>query len=297
LAAATQSVAAANDFLATAETTVERFGDRDAYVEALVDSAETATANAAEAAVASEEAAAAAAGAPPAEESARVVVFNPSAGAVITEGGELVVESTFTATGGMAIEVPSDGEAYADAAADANQAAAEVDEKDGELQDALVAVQVATLATIGDDSPEAQAELEAAQEIAAEARGAVEEAQVAADDAVAARQAEAATVEVSADGTQQYINDAEGNTATAVTSDTGVVITMAAATLASALDNLDDGELQPVLASDGSELIATRSADGVIELFQADGSAAADDDGEPYEAGDLTAMVLIFALG
>ena len=132
--------------------------------------------------------------------------------------------------------------------------------------------------------------------MAAEAQEAVEEAQVAADDAVAARQAEAATVEVSADGTQQSIRDTKGNSATAVTSDTGVVITMAAATLASALDNLADGELQPVLASDGSELIATRSADGVIELFQADGSAAVDEDGEPYTADALTAMVLIFAL-
>ena len=176
------------------------------------------------------------------------------------------------------------------------QAAAEVIEKGADLQDALVAVQVATLATIGDDSPEAQAELEEAQEMAAEAQEAVEEAQVAADDAVAARQAEAATVEVSADGTQQSIRDTKGNSATAVTSDTGVVITMAAATLASALDNLADGELQPVLASDGSELIATRSADGVIELFQADGSAAVDEDGEPYTADALTAMVLIFAL-
>jgi hypothetical protein len=72
---------------------------------------------------------------------------------------------------------------------------------------------------------------------------------------------------------------------------------MAAATLAAALDNLTDGELQPVLASDGSELIATRSADGVIGLFQADGSAAVDEDGEPYTAEALTAMVLVFAQG
>jgi len=296
LAAATESLAAANNFLEAAETAVENFGDRDAYVEALRESADSAVTSAEEATAASDSATAAAVDASPADEAARVVVFNPTAGAVITEGGALVVESSFTATGGMEIEVPSNGEAYAAAAAEADEAAAEVGEKDDELQDALVAVQVATLATIGDDSPEAQDALEAAQELVSEAQGAVEEAQVAADEAVAARQAEAATVEVSADGTKQSIRDTEGNSATAVTSSTGVVITMAAATLASALDNLTDGELQPVLASDGSELIATRSADGSIELFQADGSAAVDADGEPYTAEALTAMVLIFAL-
>ena len=297
LAAATQSVAAANDFLAAAETTGERFGDRDAYVEALVDSAETATANAAEAAVASEEAAAAAAGAPPAEESARVVVFNPSAGAVITEGGAVVVESIFTTTGGMAIEVPSDGEAYADAAADADQAAAEAAEKAAELQQAMVASQVASMAAIGDDSPDVAANLEAAQAVVTEAQEAVTEAQEAVAEAEAARQAEAATVVLSADGNQQYINDAEGNTATAITSDTGVVITMDSATLLTALDNLEEGDLQPVMAADGSELVAARSASsGAVELFHGDGASAANDDGEPYEADDLTAMVLIFAL-
>ena len=209
----------------------------------------------------------------------------------------MVVESSFTATGGMEIEVPANGEAYTAAAAEADQAVDEANERGAELQEALVAVQVATLAAIGDDSPEAQVELEAAQEMATDAREAVDEAQVAVDDAVAARQAEASTVEVSADGTQQSIRDAEGNSATAITSDTGVVITMASATLTSALDNLSDGELQPVLASDGSELIATRSADGAIELFQTDGSAAVDEDGEPYTADALTSMVLIFVLG
>merc|ERR1712034_27000 len=42
LAAATESLAAANDFLAAAETAVENFGDRDAYVEALMESADNA---------------------------------------------------------------------------------------------------------------------------------------------------------------------------------------------------------------------------------------------------------------
>jgi hypothetical protein len=297
LAAATQSLAAANDFLAAAETTVERFGDRDAYVEALVESAGSATATAAEAVTANEEAAAAAADAPPAEDSARVVVFNPAAGAVITEGGEVVVESTFTDTGGMKIEVPSDGEAYAEAAAEADQAVAEADDKAAELQQAQVAAQVAAMAAVGDDNSDTQADLEAAQAEVAAAQEAVTEALEAVADANAARQAEAATVVVSADGTQQSIRDAEGNTASAVTSDTGVVITMDQTTLVTALDNLGEGDLQPVLAADGSELVAARSASsGAVELFHGDGSSAANDDGEPYEADDLTAMVLIFAL-
>jgi hypothetical protein len=262
-----------------------------------VETADAAAATAEEAVAASDSATAAAVDAAPSEESARVVVFNPSAGAVITEGGQMVVESTFTETGGMQIEVPSNGEAYTEAAAEADQAVAEADDVADELQEALVAVQMATFAAIGDESPEAQTDLEEAQEAAADAQEAVDEAQVVVDEAVAARQAQAATVVVSADGTKQSIRDTEGNSATAVTSDSGVVITMASATLGAALDNLSEGELQPVLASDGSELIATRSADGDIGLFQTDGSAAVDEDSEPYTADALTAMVLIFAQG
>ena len=117
---------------------------------------------------------------------------------------------------------------------DADQAAAEAAEKAAELQQAMVASQVAAMAAIGDDSPDVEADLEAAQAVVAEAQEAVTEAQEAVAEAEAARQAEAATVVLSADGNQQYINDAEGNTATAITSDTGVVITMDSATLSTA---------------------------------------------------------------
>ena len=64
LAAADQSLAAANEFLAAATATVEQFSDRDAYTDGLVERAAAATTAAAEAAAASEEADAAAADAP-----------------------------------------------------------------------------------------------------------------------------------------------------------------------------------------------------------------------------------------
>ena len=55
--------------------------------------------------------------------------------------------------------------------------------------------------------------------------------------------------------------------------------------------------MQPVLASDGSELVASRTADAdPVGLFHTDGSPAVDEDGEPYTADDLTSLVLIFAL-
>ena len=263
----------------------------------LVEQADAATTAAAAAAAASEEADAAAADAPPAEESARVVVFNPAAGAVITEGGDLLVESTFTDTGGMQIEVPTSGENYAEAAAEADEAATEAEEKATELQQALMASQVAAMAAIGSDDDDSQAALEAAEAEVASAQAAVADAQAAVADAEAARQAHAATVTVSADGTQQSVKDAAGNTATAVTSDSGVVITMDSAPLMAALDNLEEGDVQPVLASDGSELVASRTADAdTVGLFHTDGSPAADEDGVPYTTDDLTSMVLIFAL-
>jgi len=143
----------------------------------------------------------------------------------------------------------------------------------------------------------AQAELEEAQEMAAEAQKAVEEAQAAADEAVAARQAEAATVTVSADGTQQSIRDANGNTATAITSDTGVLITMGPASMGQALSNLTVGDVQPALAVDGVELAAGIDADGDLVFRMPDGTEAANADGEAYTADDLTAIRLIFSIG
>merc|ERR1711969_61422 len=118
-----------------------------------------------------------------------------------------------------------------------------------------MASQVAAMAAIGSDD-DSEAALEAAQAEVASAQEAMADAQAAVADAEAARQAHAATVTVSADGTQQSVKDAAGNAATAVTSDTGVVITMDAAPLMAALDNLEEGDVQPVLASDGSELVA-----------------------------------------
>ena len=43
-------------------------------------------------------------------------------------------------------------------------------------------------------------------------------------------------------------------------------------------------------------MIAAWTAEGAVELFQADGSAAVDENGEPYAIDALTALVLIFAM-
>jgi hypothetical protein len=156
---------------------------------------------------------------------------------------------------------------------------------------------MASLAAAAEDADEAAVE---AAEVAtaewAEAQAEAVAAQAAAEAAETARLAEAATVTVSADGTQQFINDANGFTATAITSDTGVLITMDAVPLQAALENLTEGEIQPVLTVDGVDLVASWTADGEVALFNSDGSDALDADGEPYTVDDLVAMRLIFSL-
>jgi hypothetical protein len=280
-----------------ASTAAEAYADHDAYVDGLVAVADNANESAAVAAVASEEAAAAAADAAPAAESARVVVFNPATGGVITEGGELLVESTFTDTGGMRLEIPTAGGDYTEAAAEAEDAAAEAEDAVAAVRAAAVEAQMAALAAAAEDADEAAtAAAEVALEEWAEAQVESAAAQAAAEAAETARLAEAATVTVSADGTQQFINDANGFTATAITSDTGVLITMDAEPLQAALENLTEGEIQPVLAVDGVDLVASWTADGEVDLFNTDGSDALDADGEPYTVDDLVAMRLIFSL-
>jgi hypothetical protein len=298
LAAATTSLAAANDYLETASAAAETYSDRDAYVEGLVTRADTANEAAATAAAASEEAATAAAEAAPAAESARVVVFNPATGAVITEGGDLLVESTFTDTGGMRIEVPNEGGDYTEAAAAAEEATAAVDEAVAAVRVATVDAQMAALTAASDETDTAAvAAAEEAAAAVAELQAVAAAAQVASDEAEAARLAESATVTVSADGTQQSIRDANGNTATSITSDTGVLITMGLTSMGQALDNLAAGDVQPVLATDGAELAAGVDADGNLVFRMPDGTEAATADGEAYTADDLTALRLIFSIG
>ena len=298
LAAAATSLAAANDYLETASAAAETYSDRDVYVEGLVTRADIATEAAATAAADSAEAAAAAAEAAPAAESARVVVFNPATGAVITEGGDLLVASTFTDTGGMRIEVPNEGGDYTEAAAAVEEATAAVDEAVAAVRAATVDAQMAALTAASDETDTAAAA--AAEEAAvavADLQAEAAAAQAAAEEAEAARLAESATVTVSADGTQQSIRDANGNTATAITSDTGVLITMGPASMGQALSNLTVGDVQPALAVDGVELAAGIDADGDLVFRMPDGTEAANADGEAYTADDLTAIRLIFSIG
>ena len=100
---------------------------------------------------------------------------------------------------------------------------------------------------------------------------------------------------MSADGTQQTIKDANGHTATAITSDTGVVITLDVAPLTVALSNLRVGALQEVLTVDGASLVVRRTADDdLLRYYNLDGSEATAADGEAYTVGDLTALMLTF---
>ena len=245
----------------------------------------------------SEAAAAEAAEAAPAAESARVVVFNPATGAVITEGGDLLVESSFTDTGGMRIEVPA-SEAYTEAATAAEEATAAVEEAVDAVRAATVDAQMAALTAASDETDTAAAA--AAEEAAAavaELQAEAAAAQAAAEEAEAARLAEAATVTVSADGTQQSIRDANGNTATSITSDTGVLITLDQTPMEQALGNLAEGDVQPVLALDGAELAAGIDADGSLAFRLPDGTEATNADGDTYTVEDLTALRLIFSIG
>jgi len=227
-----------------------------------------------------------------------VVVFNPATGAVITEGGDLLVESTFTDTGGMRIEVPNEGGDYTEAAAAAEEATAAVDEAVAAVRVATVDAQMAALTAASDETDTAAvAAAEEAAAAVAELQAVAAAAQVASDEAEAARLAESATVTVSADGTQQSIKDANGNTATSITSDTGVLITMGLTSMGQALDNLAAGDVQPVLATDGAELAAGVDADGNLVFRMPDGTEAATADGEAYTADDLTALRLIFSIG
>ena len=118
---------------------------------------------------------------------------------------------------------------------------------------------------------------------------------VEAQEAEGARVAAAATVEVSADGTQQTIKDANGYTATAITSDTGVIITLDVDPLTVALSNLRVGALQEVLTVDGTSLVVRRTADDdLLRYYNLDGSEATAADGEVYSVDDLTALTLTF---
>jgi hypothetical protein len=106
--------------------------------------------------------------------------------------------------------------------------------------------------------------------------------------------AEPATVEISADGTQQAISSPTGGTAVATTSETGVVIAMDEDSMQESLDNLDPGDEQPMVATDGSSVVASTGADGETEFLDVDGLPATHEDGTEYTAEDMAAMVVAF---
>ena len=167
-----------------------------------------------------------------------MVVFNPSTGGVTTEGGKLLIEETFTDTGGMKIEIPVEEGAYAEAADEHADAVEEAEEALADSRAATVEAQRAQLAAAAVDADdETVTAAEEAQAAAEESVAAYLEALAEAQEAEAARLAAAATVEVSADGTQQTVKDANGFTATAITSDTGVLITLDTEPLTAALEN------------------------------------------------------------
>ncbi|MEC9424287.1 MAG: hypothetical protein VX522_01005, partial [Actinomycetota bacterium] len=103
-----------------------------------------------------------------------------------------------------------------------------------------------------------------------------------------------AEVAISADGTQQAITSPTGETATAKTSDTGVVIAMGEGPMQATLANLDPGDQQPLVTADGASVTAAPAADGSIAFLDADGNPAIKEDGTAYTADDMAAMVVAF---
>ena len=154
---------------------------------------------------------------------------------------------------------------------------------------------MAALAAADPEADEATVEAAAtAQAEAEEAAAAVGDFLAALAEAEAAKAAEAATVTVSADGTQMQIKDASGNTATSITSDTGVLITMDLEPIQQALDNLSAGGTQGVVTTTGAELTGVTGADGTIKFYDSDGEEALKADGSPYDSDDLIGLNIKF---
>ena len=114
--------------------------------------------------------------------------------------------------------------------------------------------------------------------------------------AEAEKAAAAATVTVSADGTQMQIKDASGYTATSITTDTGVTITMDEEPIAIAMENLAVGALQRATTATGETLVARKASadDEMPTYYNEDGTPATKADGQPYTTEDLVALTLVF---
>ncbi len=101
-------------------------------------------------------------------------------------------------------------------------------------------------------------------------------------------------VSISADGTQQAITSPTGETATATTSATEVVIAMDEGSMHTSLENMEPGDEHPMVATDGSSVVASTGADGEMGFLDADGLPATKEDGTEYTAEDMAAMVVAF---
>jgi hypothetical protein len=106
--------------------------------------------------------------------------------------------------------------------------------------------------------------------------------------------AEPTEVAISADGTQQAITSPTGDVATATTSDTGVLIAMGEGPMQATLENLAPGDEQPLVAEDGTTVVAAPGDNGEMVFFDADGNPAVKEDGTNYTASDMAAMVVDF---
>ena len=113
---------------------------------------------------------------------------------------------------------------------------------------------------------------------------------------LAEKAAAAATVTVSADGTQMQIKDASGYTATSITTDIGVTITMDEEPIAIAMENLAVGALQRATTATGETLVARKASadDEMPTYYNEDGTPATKADGQPYTTEDLVALTLVF---
>jgi hypothetical protein len=92
------------------------------------------------------------------------------------------------------------------------------------------------------------------------------------------------------------IKDASGYTATSITTDTGVTITMDKEPIELAMENLAPGALQRTQTGTGETLIARKASADVVwpDFYNEDGTPATKADGQPYTIDDLVALTLAF---
>jgi hypothetical protein len=92
------------------------------------------------------------------------------------------------------------------------------------------------------------------------------------------------------------IKDASGFTATSITTDIGVTITMDQEPIEIAMDNLAVGALQRATTTAGETIIARKTSedDPTPIYYNEDGTVATKADGQPYTVDDLVALTLVF---